>query len=251
MSNKNLATWLAGTVAAALAGPLGAAPSSVCNSTGCIVYDDSREPEFQRVLFTDGTWSSGTSVIAQFGGPGDYAIGGDWDPFAPAALGTFSDGVWRIRKTNGLFYVVEEMFFGPPDGVPVVGDWDGDGRLDLGVVHGATWHLMIGRDPSTAWQVQFGRPDSRPVVGDWDDDGIDTLAFVYKNVLYYRNTNAPGIQDTLTYTISSGHNDSQLHPIAWNEGDGDRLAFAPGRCLRGDYCTTGGAIVVTTGPGRE
>ncbi|HMC70237.1 MAG TPA: hypothetical protein VKJ07_13865, partial [Mycobacteriales bacterium] len=107
---------------------------------------------------------SGTPVMGDFDGTGD------------ATPATFNNGVWTIRPSSAS-PATTTVAFGAAGDKPVVGDWNGDGNDDIGVLHGDTFSLLLGLDPSDPVLTVTMPPGvtGQPVAGDWNGDGIDTV----------------------------------------------------------------------------
>jgi hypothetical protein len=140
---------------------------------------------------------STTSVVSQTATQtsqlaGQKGVSGDWDGDGTDTIGSFTNGVWKIRNANFPLVVLPPPFgaitvnFGATGDLPVVGDWDGDGIDTVGVFRPSIGQFVVtdstGSNPSfvsSVTKVNFGIAGDLPIAGDWDGDGKDSVA-VYR-----------------------------------------------------------------------
>lgn len=152
----------------------------------------------------------------QYGGPGDWALAGDWNGDQRTDVGIY-------RSSEAAFYLLTERsdnapiddfqirnFGGGLNDVPIVGDWDGDGRDSIGIFRLDTgeWYLAEyddynGIEPA----VVFGGSETFtdvPVPGDYSGDGITDIA-IYRLTTgeWFVDTNFDGLADF--HWVYGGH----------------------------------------------
>ena len=152
-----------------------------------------------------GLLSPGFTISTGIGGPGAWALTGDWDGNGAADLGWYRDGAVALRLGTGE---VVRFRYGSSGMRPVVGDWDDNGRDEIGVLIGNQWHLRYTLTSGAADRVfSYGRAGDVPVVGDWNGDGVDGVGVVRGNTWYLRQVSSGGpAAITLLYGPSSGRN---------------------------------------------
>lgn len=144
-----------------------------------------------------------TNVVAQnatfTGGlSGARGVSGDFDGDGLDTIGSFTNGVWKIRNVNFPalnFVFTTTINFGQAGDLPVVGDWNGDGIDTLAVFRPSAGQFFatnsLAANPPVDFTVTFGQNGDLPVAGDWNADGIDTMG-VYRPSLgnfFLTNTN--------------------------------------------------------------
>ncbi|MEZ5307279.1 MAG: SBBP repeat-containing protein [Pyrinomonadaceae bacterium] len=145
------------------------------------------------VQAANATFTSGMS--------GERGVSGDWDGDGTDTIGSFTNGVWKIRNTN--FPVIglpaplgfKTVNYGAAGDLPVAGDWNADGIDTPGVFRPSTGQFLLTNsteiDPSVDITVAFGTNGDLPIAGDWDGDGIDTVG-VYRpseTTFFFTNDN--------------------------------------------------------------
>ena len=159
----------------------------------------------------------GLSLRVGFGKAGDVPLTGDWNGNGVDTIGTYANGVFRLRNGNSAGPADVVVSFGLPGDIPVVGDWDGNGTDTVGFVRGNTWYL---RNSNTSGPPDitftFGKRGDIPVVGDWNGDHIDTIGMVHGTTWELRNTNSDGAPNV---KFSFGNGGDARVMGDWN-GDG-------------------------------
>lgn len=131
-----------------------------------------------------------TTVVSQnatfTGGlAGQKGVSGDWNGDGIDTIGSFTNGVWKIRNSN--FPIINPPFgggiitinFGSPGDLPIVGDWNNDGVDSPGVYRPSTGQFFLTNsnlaNPPVEITVVFGIAEDLPVAGDWNADGFDSV----------------------------------------------------------------------------
>ena len=117
---------------------------------------------------------------------GQKAVSGDFDGDGITTIGSFTNGVWKLRNVNFPLInplAVTTSQFGQAGDLPVIGDWDGDGFDTLGVFRPSAQQFLLSNtliNPAVVdITINFGLNGDLPIAGDWNGDGIDTVA-VYR-----------------------------------------------------------------------
>jgi hypothetical protein len=116
---------------------------------------------------------------------GQKGVSGDWNGDGIDTIGSFSNGVWKIRNANFPLVVLPAPFgattinFGSPGDLPIVGDWNNDGIDTPGVYRPSTGQFFLTNSTATTPPVDitaiFGVAEDLPVAGDWNGDGFDSV----------------------------------------------------------------------------
>jgi hypothetical protein len=96
--------------------------------------------------------------LAQFGGPSDIPVTGDWDGNGLDEVGVYRQGQWFFDSDgSGTWDPGQDAFrqnFGAPTDIPVTGDWDGDGKTEIGTYRQGTW--FIDFNGNGRWDDEIG-----------------------------------------------------------------------------------------------
>jgi hypothetical protein len=162
-----------------------------------------------------------TNVVAQnatfTGGlAGAKGVSGDWNGDGIDTIGSFTDGVWKIRNSN--FPIINPPFgggiitinFGSPGDLPIAGDWNNDGIDSPGVYRPSTGQFFLTNsnlaNPPVDVTITFGIGEDLPVAGDWNADGFDSVGVFRPSAgqffLTDDNVLTPSIDQTLFFGIS-------------------------------------------------
>lgn len=174
---------------------------------------------------------STTNIVAQnatftAGLSGAKGISGDFDGDGIDTIGSFTNGIWKIRNANfpslNFSNAILTTQFGVAGDLPVIGDWNGDGIDTIGVYRPSTQQFFLSNsfaNPQVDITIQFGVAEDLPIAGDWNGDGIDTIAVYRPSVGQTFFTNQNVLNPSLDFTAFLGV--AEDLPIAgdWN-GDG-------------------------------
>lgn len=155
---------------------------------------------------------------------GTRGVSGDFNGDGIDTIGTFTDGVWRVRNVNFTLLILPPITFtfGQQGDLPVVGDWDGDGVETAGTYRPSTGQFFLTNttNGSAVNNVQqFGVAEDLPVAGDWNGDGIDTIGVFRPSVGQFFLTNSTAASPTIDANFLFGLNGDL--PIAGDfNGDG-------------------------------
>lgn len=162
-----------------------------------------------------------TNVVAQnatfTGGlAGASGVSGDWNGDGIDTIGSFTNGVWKIRNSN--FPIINPPFgggiltinFGSTGDLPIVGDWNNDGIDSPGVYRPSTGQFFLTNsnlaNPPVEITVIFGIGEDLPVAGDWNADGFDSVGVFRPSAgqffLTDDNVLTPNIDQTLFFGIA-------------------------------------------------
>lgn len=147
---------------------------------------------------------STTNVIAQNATQtaqlsGQKGVSGDWNGDGTDTIGSFTNGVWKIRNANFPLVVLPAPLgattvnFGQAGDLPVVGDWNGDGVDTVGTYRPSTGEFFLTNSTNAAavdFTIRFGVAEDLPIAGDWNGDGIDTVGVFRPSVGQSFLTNA-------------------------------------------------------------
>ncbi|MEO6393299.1 MAG: FG-GAP-like repeat-containing protein [Pyrinomonadaceae bacterium] len=122
-------------------------------------------------------------------GPIQRAVVNDFDNDGLSELAAFrpQNGNWIIGKVppTGTVTEVTTIHWGAPNDKVVPGDYDGDGKYDVAVYRGGSWHILNSGDLSYR-AVAFGLSNDIPVPADYDGDGrTDVAVFRPSNGAWY------------------------------------------------------------------
>ncbi len=133
---------------------------------------------------------STTNVVAQNATQtaqlsGQKGVSGDWNGDGTDTIGSFSNGVWKIRNVNFPVFVfpaplgATTINFGQAGDLPIAGDWNGDGIDTPGVYRPSAGQFLLTNStaatPVVEITVTFGIGEDLPVAGDWNADGFDSI----------------------------------------------------------------------------
>lgn len=120
---------------------------------------------------------------------GQQGVAGDWDGDGVDTIGSFTNGIWKVRNSNFPFVVGPPpiaIAFGGAGDLPVSGDWDGDGIDTPGIFRPSTGQFTLTNSTATnpsftafVTIAAFGTAGDLPISGDWDGNGKDSVA-VYR-----------------------------------------------------------------------
>ncbi|MEO6390484.1 MAG: SBBP repeat-containing protein [Pyrinomonadaceae bacterium] len=146
---------------------------------------------------------------------GQKGVSGDFDGDGITTIGSFTNGVWKVRNSNFPVIVAPAPFgattlnFGTTGDLPVVGDWNGDGIDTIGVFRPGTGQFLLSNDvsnPNVDLTITFGSNGDLPVAGDWDGDGVDSVGVFRPSAVTFFLTNQnvpnPGVDITTFFGIS-------------------------------------------------
>jgi hypothetical protein len=112
---------------------------------------------------------------------GAKGVSGDFNGDGLDSIGSFTDGVWKVRDANFPLIVLppKTINFGQAGDLPVVGDWNNDRVETPGVYRPSTGQFLLTNSTATAPPVEitvnFGIAEDLPVAGDWNGDGVDSV----------------------------------------------------------------------------
>jgi Tol biopolymer transport system component len=138
----------------------------------------------QPVIFNGQPTNVASTIVVNFGAPGDLAIVGDWN-----GDGIDTPGVFRPSTGQFLFTNSDNVnnstprassiaFRGDEGDKPVAGDWDNDGRDTFGVYkESSACGFFLTNNNFSINIIATGfcaAPPVSPVMGDWNGNGVDT-----------------------------------------------------------------------------
>lgn len=112
---------------------------------------------------------------------GARGVSGDWNGDDIDTIGSFTDGVWKVRDVNFPLANVtpKTINFGQIGDLPVAGDWNGDGIDTPGVFRPGAGQFFLtnstAANPTVDATIVFGVNGDLPVAGEWNADGIDSV----------------------------------------------------------------------------
>ncbi|PYT01452.1 MAG: hypothetical protein DMF63_00965 [Acidobacteria bacterium] len=135
---------------------------------------------------TDGSALTSTSVI------GGVPLAGDLDGDGRGDFATYTDGFWRILRSETEYTPGFLIHWGTTGDKVVNADYDGDGKDDLAVYRpsNGTWYIS-GSAVGTRI-VTFGISTDIPVPADYDGDARADVA-VYRDGIWYINRSTGGV----------------------------------------------------------
>jgi hypothetical protein len=117
-----------------------------------------------------------TSVLINWGIPGDIPLPGDYDGDGRADIAVWrsNEANWHILPSTGANSYIQH--WGTPEDKPVPGDYDGDGRTDFAVWKPSmgTWYILNSSGSSLIRRL--GKISDIIVPGDYDGDGKADMA---------------------------------------------------------------------------
>lgn len=134
----------------------------------------------------DGSILTSTSVV------GGVPLAGDFDGDRRGDLATYTDGFWRILRSETGYTPGFIINWGVAGDKVVNADYDGDGKDDLAVYRPSdgTWYITLSAGGN---RVQnFGISTDVPTPADYDGDGRADIA-VYRNGTWYIDRSTSGI----------------------------------------------------------
>ena len=148
-------------------------------------------------------FGSNEPLIRTFGRMGDQPVVGDWTGSGVTRIGVYRYGAWFLDlNNNGKWDGVEGgdgyYEFGRPGDRAVVGDWNGDGTTKMGVYRAGQWVLDFNGahkfDPRSGGlrAFHFGVASDLPVVSNWRHTGREDQVGVFRNGMWYVDTNGDG-----------------------------------------------------------
>ncbi len=135
---------------------------------------------------TDGSALTSTSVV------GGVPLAGDFDGDGKGDFATYTDGFWRILRSETGYTPGFLIDWGTTGDRPVPADYDGDGKDDLAVYRPSdgTWYIFGSATGNRL--VTFGISTDIPVPADYDGDSRTDIA-VYRNGVWYINGSTSGV----------------------------------------------------------
>jgi hypothetical protein len=142
--------------------------------------------QFWALRSTDGTALTTTSVI------GGVPVAGDFDGDGKGDFATYTDGFWRILRSEAAYTPGFIIHWGTSGDRVVNADYDGDGKDDMAVYRpsNGTWYIV--GSAATNRVVAFGISTDIPVPADYDGDGLADIA-VYRDGVWYINRSTGGV----------------------------------------------------------
>jgi hypothetical protein len=138
----------------------------------------------QPVLFNGQPTNVASTIVINFGAPGDLAIVGDWNGDGIDTPGVFRPSTGQFLFTNSANVnnstprASSIAFRGDEGDKPVAGDWDNDGRDTFGVYReSAACAFLLTNNNFSINIIATGfcaAPPVSPVMGDWNGNGVDT-----------------------------------------------------------------------------
>ncbi len=135
---------------------------------------------------TDGSALTSTSVV------GGVPLAGDFDGDGKGDFATYTDGFWRILRSETGHTPGFLIHWGTTGDRPVHADYDGDGKDDLAVFRPSDGTWYIANSAGGTRFVTFGISTDIPVPADYDGDGRADIA-VYRNGVWYINGSTSGV----------------------------------------------------------
>ena len=135
---------------------------------------------------TDGSALTSTSVI------GGVPLAGDFDGDGRGDFATYTDGFWRILRSETGYTPGFLINWGTAGDKVVSADYDGDGKDDLAVYRptNGTWYIIGSATGNRV--VNFGISTDIPVPADYDGDARADIA-VYRDGVWYINRSSSGV----------------------------------------------------------
>jgi hypothetical protein len=144
---------------------------------------------------TDGSALTSTSVV------GGVPLAGDFDGDGRGDFATYTDGFWRILRSETGYTPGFIINWGVAGDRVVNADYDGDGKDDMAVFRpsNGTWYITLSAGGN---RVQnFGISTDVPVPADYDGDGRADIA-VYRDGTWYIDRSTSGLLIT-SFGLSS------------------------------------------------
>ena len=135
---------------------------------------------------TDGSALTSTSVV------GGIPLAGDFDGDGRGDFATYTDGVWRVLRSETGYTPGFFIKWGIAGDKVVNADYDGDGKDDLAVYRpsNGTWYIIGSSTGNRV--VAFGISSDIPVPADYDGDARADIA-VYRDGVWYINRSTGGV----------------------------------------------------------
>jgi hypothetical protein len=174
----------------------------------------------------------GSSMITQWGLPGDVPVPGDYERDGTANRVVFrpSTGTWFVHTpgSSGSGFFMEQ--WGLSTDTPVPGDYEGDGTTDPAIYRPATgqWFIRLLNPLGGSSQViQWGLPGDTPVANDYDGDNkTDPAVYRPSTGTWYLLESKTGY--TTSTVIQWGLDTDITVPGDYDgDGKGDLAVFRP------------------------
>ncbi len=123
---------------------------------------------------------------------GGVPMAGDFDGDGRGDFATYSDGFWRILRSETGYTSAPWINWGTDGDRLVHGDYDGDGKDDLAIYRpsSGTWYIQNSSGGTRV--APFGIASDIPVPADYDGDGRSDIA-VYRNGIWYINNSTGSV----------------------------------------------------------
>jgi Tol biopolymer transport system component len=138
----------------------------------------------QPVIFNGQPTNVVSTIVVNFGAPGDLAVVGDWNGDGIDTPGVFRPSTGQFLFTNSdnvnnsTPHAFAISFRGDEGDKPVAGDWDGNGLDTFGVYReSAACAFLLTNNNFSINIIATGfcaAPPVSPVMGDWNGNGVDT-----------------------------------------------------------------------------
>lgn len=136
--------------------------------------------------------SSDGSIVRTMPITGGLAIAGDFDGDRKGDFATYSDGFWRILRSETGYTGAPWINWGTNGDKIVHGDYDGDGVDDLAVYRPSNGTWYISQSTGGNRILTFGISTDIPVPADYDGDGRTDIA-VYRDGVWYIDGSTSGV----------------------------------------------------------
>lgn len=178
-------------------------------------------------------------------------IAGDWDGDGVSTLAIRNGEEFLLLSTNNRGYLTSTVRINGigNEGSVYVADVNGDGKDDIAVRIGATYHIKtdLTWDGPAELTVTYGRPGDETLLGDWDGDGKASLGVRRGNEFFIRNDLKPGYAE---YTYHYGRADDKIFIGDWDGNGTDTVSVRRGNVFYVLYTPHSGPADVVIPYGR-